>query len=155
MEPIRAGEGPEIVLSAQSSAAVAAVAAQSGQKTPQEAPKSATGRAQKPNARPRGPKGAARDPKLVPEGSQEAQKMKPESQHKRKSGNAKNLKKTQGKPRFFKDSGGVDPLQNEARGDQNQSLEAKRRKVGAKSSPSPQKIAKKNEKIEKPRGLGL
>ena len=56
---------------------------------------------------------------------------------------------------FFKDSGGLDPLQNEARGDQNQSLEAKRPKVGAKSSPSPEQIVKKNEKIEKSRGLGL
>ena len=41
MEPVRAGEGTEIVLSAQSTASVAAVAAQSGQKTPQERPKNA------------------------------------------------------------------------------------------------------------------
>ena len=41
MEAIRAVEGPEIVLSAQSTASVAAVAAQSGQKTPQERPKNA------------------------------------------------------------------------------------------------------------------
>ena len=46
MEPSRAAEGPEIVLSAQSTASVAAVAAESGQKTPQERPKNAPERPQ-------------------------------------------------------------------------------------------------------------
>ena len=56
--------------------------------------------------------------------------------------------------RFFKDLGGLDPLENEPRGDQNQSLEAKRPKVGAKLGPSAGKIRKKKEKSRKPRGLG-
>ena len=100
MEAVRARDGPEIVLSAQSTASVAAVAAQSGQKTPQERPKSDPERPRAPQSvprasqeRPKSVQGVARGPKLEAKGGQDAQKMKPESQHKRKSRNVKNIKK--------------------------------------------------------------
>ena len=50
------------------------------------------------------------------------------------------------------DLGGPEPFQNEPRGDQNQSLEAKRPKVRPKSGPSAEKIKKKikNPKIARP-----
>ena len=59
MEAIRAGDGPEIVLSAQSTASVTAVTAHSGQKTPQERPKSD----------PERPRASQEPPKSVPRAS--------------------------------------------------------------------------------------
>ena len=136
MEPSRAAEGPEIVLSAQSTASVAAVAAQSGQKASQERPKNA----------PERPKSLPRPSQERPKSGQGSQvgaqrrarrsKMKPESQHKRKNANAKNIGKNIRKTKVLQGFGRSGPLENEARGDQNQSLEAKWPKVGSKLGPS-------------------
>ena len=99
--------------------------------------------------------GAKMDRKEVPKRAKRLQKWGSRANPSEQSGNAKNHEKPNKNHGFFKDLRGLDPLQNEARSDQNQSLEAKRCKVGAKLGPSTEKIRKKNEKSREPRGLGL